>query len=74
MANIKEDKLRNLKKSYTEGAMIVFFCNNIRKRKQMTEVFFMDDTTGKHNWMWFLSNAEKELNNRRRICFKDGKK
>lgn len=97
MANIKEDKLRNLKKSYTEGAMIVFFilsailicalyfkpsyavaliivlilfmivffCNNIRKRKQMTEVFFMDETTGKHNWMWFLSNAEKELNNRR---------
>ncbi|MCR4908508.1 MAG: EAL domain-containing protein [Lachnospiraceae bacterium] len=97
MANMKEDKLRNLKKSYTEGAMvvffilsailicalyfkptysvaliivlilfmIVFFCNNIRKRKQMTEVFFMDETTGKHNWMWFLSNAEKELNNRR---------
>ncbi len=97
MANIKEDKLRKLKKSYTEGAMvaffilsaalictlsyrpsyavalivilivfmIVFFCNNIRKRKQMTEVFFMDETTGKHNWMWFLTNAEKEINNRR---------
>ena len=115
MANLKEDKLRKLKKSYTGSAMlvflaisiiltasyialigsldtrvadqkirilglsviaqtaamilfmIVFFCNNIKKRKRMTEVFFMDETTGKHNWMWFLSNAEKELNNRRSL-------
>ena len=41
--------------------MIIFFCSNIRKRKRMTEVFFMDETTGKNNWLWFLSNAEHEL-------------
>ncbi len=44
---------------------IVFFCSNIRKRKRMTEVFFMDEVTGKHNWMWFITNAESILKAKR---------
>ncbi len=41
--------------------MIVFLCRNLKNRKRMQEVFFMDEITGGHNWMWFLSNAEEEL-------------
>ncbi len=44
---------------------IIFFCSNIRKRKRMTEVFFMDEVTGKHNWMWFLTKAESILKAKR---------
>ncbi len=41
--------------------MVIFLCKNLRNRKRMTEVFFMDEVTGKHNWMWFLTNAERLL-------------
>ena len=32
-----------------------------KSRKRMTEVFYMDEVTGKHNWMWFITNAEQIL-------------
>ena len=41
--------------------MICFMCKSFRNRKQMTEVLFMDEITGKHNWMWFLTNADRLL-------------
>ena len=43
-------------------AVLIIMLINARKmhksRKRMTEVFYMDEVTGKHNWMWFLTNAE----------------
>ncbi|MCR5672627.1 MAG: EAL domain-containing protein [Lachnospiraceae bacterium] len=44
--------------------LIVYLCKTIRNKKRMTEVFFMDEVTGKHNWMWFLTNAEQTLKKR----------
>ena len=41
--------------------MICFLCKSFRNRKRMTEVLFMDEITGKHNWMWFLTNADRLL-------------
>ncbi len=45
--------------------MIVYIVKTIRNKKRMNEVFFMDEVTGKHNWMWFMSNAEKILTDKR---------
>ena len=45
--------------------LVIFLIRNLRQRKKMREVFFMDEVTGKHNWMWFLQNAESILKNRR---------
>jgi EAL domain-containing protein (putative c-di-GMP-specific phosphodiesterase class I)/GGDEF domain-containing protein len=46
-------------------AVFIIMLINARKmhksRKRMTEVFYMDEVTGKHNWMWFLTNAEQIL-------------
>ncbi len=44
--------------------LIVSACRISRSKKRMMEVFFMDETTGRHNWMWFLTNAERELKKR----------
>lgn len=41
--------------------IVIFLCKNLRNRKRMQEVFFMDEITGKHNWMWFLTNSESLL-------------
>ena len=42
--------------------MLIANAIKVRKnRKKMTEIFFMDDVTGKHNWMWFLTTAEQQL-------------
>ncbi len=45
--------------------LVVFLVKNLRRRKMMNEVFFMDEVTGEHNWMWFLKNAEDELKDRK---------
>ena len=46
-------------------AVLVIMLTNSHKihksRKRMNEVFYMDEVTGKHNWMWFLTNAEQIL-------------
>ncbi|MCR5590069.1 MAG: EAL domain-containing protein [Lachnospiraceae bacterium] len=39
--------------------IIVYICKNIRYRRKVNELFFMDELTGKHNWPWFVANAEK---------------
>ena len=44
--------------------IIVYLCKTIRNRKRMNEVFFMDEVTGKHNWLWFMVNAERLLKKR----------
>ena len=47
--------------------VIVIFSNmikNHKNRKKMNEIFFMDEVTGKNNWMWFISNSERELKKR----------
>ena len=49
---------------------VVFFANNIHKRKKLTEVFFMDEVTGKHNWLWFITNAESTLRARKNAANK----
>ena len=44
--------------------LIVIISNmikNHRNRKKMNEIFFMDEVTGKNNWMWFIANSEREL-------------
>ena len=47
--------------------LIVILSNmvkNHKNRKKMNEIFFMDEVTGKHNWMWFIANSERELKRR----------
>ena len=44
--------------------LIVYLIKTIRVKKRMTEVFFTDEVTGKHNWMWFLTRAEQVLTKR----------
>ena len=44
--------------------MIVFLVKHHRNRKRMREVFYMDEVTGDHNWLWFLANAEEVLTKR----------
>lgn len=41
--------------------MIVFLSRNLKNRKRTREVFYMDEVTGDHNWLWFLTKAEQEL-------------
>ena len=45
--------------------VLVYIIKTIRNRRRMSEIFFMDETTGQHNWLWFLTNAEKELKKKR---------
>ena len=44
--------------------VIIFLIKHLRNRARMREVFYMDEVTGDHNWLWFLSNAEAELTKR----------
>ncbi len=44
--------------------IIIFLIRHVRNRSRMREVFYMDEVTGDHNWLWFLSNAEAELTKR----------
>ena len=44
--------------------VVVFLIRHLRNRRRMREVFYMDEVTGDHNWLWFLSNAEAELTKR----------
>ena len=47
--------------------IIVIFSNmikNHKNRKKMNEIFFMDEVTGKKNWMWFIANSERVLKKR----------
>lgn len=44
--------------------IIIFLIRHFRNRSRMREVFYMDEVTGDHNWLWFLSNAEAELTKR----------
>ncbi len=41
--------------------MLVFLIKAISRRKQMNEVFYMDEITENHNWLWFIRSAEEEL-------------
>ena len=41
--------------------IIVFLVKHLKIRKRTSEVFYMDEITGDHNWLWFLANAEQEL-------------
>jgi len=41
--------------------IIVYIIANSVRRKKFRKLFFMDDITGGHNWMWFLINGEKML-------------
>ena len=44
--------------------LIAFLCKHLRNRKRTREVFYMDEVTGDHNWLWFLENSERELKKR----------
>ena len=41
--------------------IIVYIAKNIKYRRRVNELFFMDELTGKHNWMWFVENAGKTV-------------
>ena len=41
--------------------VLAYIIKTVRNRKRMNEIFFMDETTGQHNWLWFITNAEREL-------------
>ena len=38
---------------------------SVQRQKEITNMLFMDDDTGGHNWLWFLVYAEKLLCKRR---------
>lgn len=45
--------------------MLAFLIKAVSRRRKMNEVFYMDEITGKYNWMWFLKFAEEELKNKK---------
>ena len=45
--------------------LLVYIIRAVSNRHKMSDIFFMDETTGQHNWLWFLMNAEKELAQKR---------
>ncbi|MCR4748667.1 MAG: GGDEF domain-containing phosphodiesterase [Lachnospiraceae bacterium] len=55
-------------------AVFIIMMGNVRKvhksRRRMTEVFYMDEVTGRHNWMWFITKADQILKKRKNASAK----
>ncbi|MCR5688280.1 MAG: GGDEF domain-containing phosphodiesterase [Lachnospiraceae bacterium] len=41
--------------------LIVYICKTIRNKKRIEHLLMMDEVTGKHNWMWFVREAGREV-------------
>ena len=48
-------------------AILIFGINNIRYRKDLQKLLFMDRISGGHNWSWFLINASKLISRRKNL-------
>lgn len=45
--------------------LLFYIIKTVCNRRNMREIFYMDETTGQHNWLWFITSAERELKRRR---------
>ena len=51
---------------FVTGVVLIFsLIHGFRRQRKLTAVFFMDEVTGGHNWMWFLMRGGHFIRKRR---------